>query len=370
MPSRHSASSHSSRSRSSGSSFRSSSSRSSPSSRSSGSRSAWGGGPSGHSATSHSGSPVSGGSAGRRQANPQPAPRPRVNQPVGFLITQTLRPKYYYGRRHDYVYYPEAWTDKESGTFYEKGYYDENGRHYDSVAFQTGGRYQNVSCHCPYCDGSTVLDLNNSPGTTQKLECPNCGAPMEIQSELDEIAWQPNENTHVYNAEESLNNAFGQPKKGSRALPIVVFLIAATICSRAVKNGFQAGQQPTVQNVPVQQLSVVEQNSDPVPGDALYLEKQADGSYHRVTDVLRADRVLYYDTDADSFYDESADCWVWYNTDVSPAVWQYWVEGISSDFGDFGWMEHDAEGWWIEASAGNWIKLPPGYRTDGLWYIA
>ena len=68
-------------------------------------------------------------------------------------------------------------------------------------------------------------------------------------------------------------------------------------------------------------------------------------------------------------FDEDSDCWLWYTTEVDPPVWQYWVEGISSDFGDYGWMEHDEDGWWIEASNGNWIELPDRYDADGLWYI-
>ena len=32
-------------------------------------------------------------------------------------------------------------------------------------------------------------------------------------------------------------------------------------------------------------------------------------------------------------------------------------------------MEHDSEGWWIEASEGNWIPLPSTYDSSDLWYI-
>ena len=94
-----------------------------------------------------------------------------------------------------------------------------------------------------------------------------------------------------------------------------------------------------------------------------------DGSYHVVNDVVRADRILYYDSDADSYYDEATACWLWYNTDVEPAIWQYWYEGISSDFGDYGWMEHDSDGWWIEESEGNWIPLPDQYDASQLWLV-
>ena len=106
---------------------------------------------------------------------------------MGFRDSGTLRPTYYYGRRHDYVYYPIAWVDPTSGTSYEQGYYDENGRYYGSVSFQENGKYQNVVCRCPYCGTETILTLDNTVGGQQDLNCPGCGAPMEIKSELDEI---------------------------------------------------------------------------------------------------------------------------------------------------------------------------------------
>ena len=280
------------------------------------------------------------------------------------MISQALRPTTYYGRRHDYVYYPESWTDSASGTYYEAGYYDENGKYYDSVAFQKNGRYENVVCYCPYCESRTVMNLNNNTGAAQEMKCPNCGAPMEIQSELDEIVNQPPENTHVYNSEESLENAFGrQKKKRGLLLPLVIILLAATFVFQTAKSLIRPSIQPAIQN-PAYQVTGTAQNSD-----AIYLERQADGSYHTVTDAIRADRILVYDAYEDSYYDEVSDCWLWYNTEVDPPVWQYWFEGVSSDFGDYGWMEHDEDGWWIEASYGNWIQLPARYDADKLWYI-
>ena len=302
-----------------------------------------------------------------------------MNQPAGFLISQMFKPTYYYGRRHDYVYYPESWTDSESGTHYEKGYYDENGKYYDSVAFQENGKYDNVVCHCPYCGTETVMSLDNRAGSSQSLQCPGCGAPMEIKSELDEILDQPapTQNTHVYNSEASLSNAFGQPKKKKgHGLAIALIIAAFLFVSSAVKKAVSAPPQQPGYQPPAYQ----ETNNQ--PGDntgsgslsqvqqTVYLEKQSDGSYHVVTDPVRADRMLRYDQSAESYYDETSDCWLWYNTDVSPAVWQYWYEGISSDYGDYGWMEHDEEGWWIEAGEENWISLPSLYDTSSLWYIS
>ena len=258
-PSRHSSSSHSSRSSSSRSSSRPTSSHSSSSRSSSGSsRSYSSRGPSSHSLTSHSSRPAFSGSASsyRPQSRPAPKPtpqpvhRPRVNQPVGFLISQMLRPTYYYGRRHDYVYYPESWTDSESGTYYEKGYYDENGRYYDSVSFQKNGRYDNVLCQCPYCGTEKLMCLDNRAGSSQLLECPGCGATMEIKSELDEILDQPPENTHVYNSEASLNNAFARPKKKKgRGLVITLAITILLIVTSAVRNAFlHPSYQPTIEH--------------------------------------------------------------------------------------------------------------------------
>ena len=367
-PSRHSSSSHSSRSssssfrsssRSSGSSFRSSSSHSSGSSSSRSSFS--GGGPSRHSSTSRTSAPAFG--AAKSAPGPKdPGWRPRVNQPTGFVAATHTRPTYYYGKRHSYCYYPMDWVDAETGASYRKGYYDENGQRYDSVTFEEGGRYRNVVCHCPYCEQDTILDLSAGDVESHSLQCRNCGGTMEIVSELDTILNEaaPNGNTHVYNSEESLKNAFPGKKKRSKWTTIAIVLLSLGIL-RSIGDRLLERSEPQIQ-----QISVVE--NAPVQS-SVYLEKQDDG-YHVVTDVLRADRILYYDREYDSYYDEESDCWLWYNTDVEPPVWQYWYEGISSDFGDYGWMEHDETGWYIEQSYGSWIPLPEKYDAASLWYIA
>ena len=235
-----------------------------------------------------------------------------------------LKPTYYYGRRHDYVYYPESWTDSESGTYYEKGYYDENGQYYDSVSFQKNGRYDNVLCQCPYCGTEKLMCLDNRTGSSQSLECPGCGATMEIKSELDEILDQPPENTHVYDSEASLSNAFAQPKKKKGhglfiALAIAIFLIAFS----SVRNAFlRPPNQPAIEHY--QQVTQPDDSSTisliAPEQKMIYLEKQGDGTYHVVTDPIRADRILTYDRSEDSYYDETSGYWLWYNTDVSPAA--------------------------------------------------
>ena len=261
---------------------------------------------------------------------------------------------------------PGGLTDAETGASYRKGYYDENGQRYENVAFEENGKYKSVVCGCPYCGLDTILDLGADAAAEHSLKCPNCGGPMEIRSELDTILGETPENTHVYNSEESLRNAFPQKqKKKTRLWPIVLALMLAFSAVSRLKER----RSPE----PVQQLPTTVSSGNTLSlapfGDHLYLEKQEDGSYHVVTDVLRADKLLDYERDSDNYYDEASDCWLWYNREVEPAVWQYWYEGVSSDFGDWGWMEHDADGWHIEASENNWIPLPEKYDSSGLWYI-
>ena len=378
MPPRgHSSSSHSSSSfRSSGSSFRSSGSSSfrGPSSHSSssyssrpssfGSKSSSFKGPSQHSSSSYTSSP----------AKPSPkdyAWRQRVNQPTGFVTATHQRPIYYYGRRHSYAYYPLAWVDADTGVSYQKGYYDENGQHYDNVTFEENGRYKNVVCHCPYCEQDAVLDLSAGEVADRSLKCPNCGGNMEIRSELDTVL---SESSAQQEQSESTGKATAKKKSRGSFWIILAMLVMVMSVSRMIRRHRE--QQVLPSNNDIQQISVLQgignsvaSNQNVTVGAPVYLEKQSDGSYHVVTDVVRANKILYFDQDSDSYYDEDSDCWLWLNTDMSPAVWQYWYEGISSDYGDYGWMEHDDTGWFIEKSANNWVPLPDKYDTGDLWYI-
>ena len=264
------------------------------------------------------------------------------------------------------MYYPEAWTDTATGTHYEKGYYDENGQRYESVAFQENGKYENVACHCSYCGSDHLLTLSEADVGIRKLQCPNCGAPVEIRSELDEIIRDDN-NTHAYASEESLRPFYERRqdrKRRSFRNILIVFLILlglGTVYQRVRASQFNdRASQSSVQQI----QTVNAAHKEPV-----YLEKTGPASYRETSKPLNNGKILVWDEDAACYFDEESDCWLWYNTDVRPALWQYWYEDISSEFGEFGWMEHDTDGWYIESSAGNWIPLPEEYDADELWYI-
>ena len=104
-------------------------------------------------------------------------------------------------------------------------------------------------------------------------------------------------------------------------------------------------------------------------GRTLHLKSKGQGVYKVSKNSDDFDRKLVWNKEYESYYDEKSDCYVWYNTDEKPFVWQYWYEGISSDYGDSGWMEHEWDGWYIETKNNNWMKLPSKYDTSELWYI-
>ena len=283
--------------------------------------------------------------------------RPRVNQPTGFRGPGYSGPSYYYGRSHDYVFFPVGWIDEATGRSYEKGYYDENGQYYDTVAFENNGRYENVVCHCAYCDQDTIMNPSAEEISARRLQCPNCGAPMEIRSALD--AYQIS----------SPGFAAGTVRSGGkkRILPWILLIVVLILAGLYAFGSYLLKKE----SAPSTEFQITAPDpaaaDDDLFGDVIRLARSGDNVY-TVSDGA-SDKQLVWDADADSYYDKSSDCWLWYNTDVEPAVWQYWYEGISSDFGDYGWMEHDEDGWFIEESYGNWIELPAEYDAGDLWYI-
>ncbi|MBR0162198.1 MAG: hypothetical protein IJQ02_13070 [Oscillospiraceae bacterium] len=379
MPPRgHSSSSHSSSSRSSSSrssSSRSSSSHSSSSrSSSSGSRSSYSRGPSSHSSSSHSSRPSAFGNSYSRANQPAPPSAPkrnRVNQPSGFQIIGNRRPSYFYGRRHEYIYYPIAWTDTMTGTRYEQGYYDENGQRYDNVAFEKDGKYENVLCHCPYCGQDSILNLDAETVAARSLQCPHCSGPMEIKSQLDEAI---NSSTGSSYSGSSYSEAVRSSRKKRRGwlIALIIFAVLWLIGSCSESRSEQLISHEDY-NAPAQQVTVLDNDyasNLELFGEVVSLVSSDGTAYTIASEGQAADRQMTWDDSFDSYYEPESECWLWYNSDVDPGIWQYWYEGISSDYGDYGWMEHESTGWYIETSDGNWIPLPSDYSTDGLWYIA
>ena len=184
---------------------------------------------------------------------------------------------------------------------------------------------------------------------------------MEIQSALDEYT-------------EAGSRSGYASKRENRTLKWVILALAILLSVFSIRLSLQK-KEPALPDV--QPISVVDTNSNPqqlaLLGGELHLVQHSDGTYGILNDPIREyDKVLEYEAESGNYYDKETDCWLWQNTDVTPAVWQYWFEGISSDYGDYGWMEWDdsEKTWYIEASEGNWIALPAKYDTGRLWHIS
>ena len=91
---------------------------------------------------------------------------------------------------------------------------------------------------------------------------------------------------------------------------------------------------------------------------------------HDAIYVSALGRDVPWNSEYDSYYDKQTDCYFILNTDMDPPIWQYWFEGISSDYGDYGWLEWDAkeEGWYVQTGYDKWEVLPEGKGSD-LWHF-
>ena len=400
MPSHHSGSSHSSSSHSSSSSSRSGSSRSSSHSSSShssswgsSSRSSWGN--SSRSSGSSSGGGLFGGlfvnqetnsrRSSRHSETSRSAPtvyrssyvrdgsmrgsvieRSRSNQPRGYVAREhhDVEPIPHYGLFHNYYYYPLSWTDEATGQHYEKGYYDEDGKYYENVAFRrTDGVYQNVVCQCEYCDTVSKIDWTEGG----PLICPQCGGTMKLLSALDEYTqdplYQKTRKTPGY-----VDYADAGKKQRRRTLLRTILwigLIVLVILGVSVMIHWTSNRTPQYNYTqpPAQAPSNVE-----LFGNRVGLVRTAPGVYQISTD-REYDRIMSWEPREDSYYEPESDLYLWYNTDVEPPLWQYWYEPISGGYGDYGWMEYENGSWYIEASYGKWIEVPAKYDTSPLWRI-
>jgi len=238
--------------------------------------------------------------------------------------------------RHDYQYYPSGWYDETTGTQYEAGYYDENGQYYKNVAIRNGNEYR-TELYCDYC--GTQIKLKWTEGAIPS--CPNCGA------QLKEVA----DNSVI---EDKLQpQVVSSPVRHSGNAGIKAFIIGLS-CMIFL---------PTLLTAGFKQLQGV------ISGTETEYEQEAETDDSIYVDVL--DRYCYWDDEYECYYDKETDCYFVYADEVDPPEWQYWYEGISSDYGDYGWMSyHYDEGlWYIETGNGQWEVLPDTYDTSSLWHV-
>ena len=104
-------------------------------------------------------------------------------------------------------------------------------------------------------------------------------------------------------------------------------------------------------------------------GSALFVEERESGVCW-LSDASRSTRTLYWDEEAQCYYDDAVDLWLRYSVDSGPAHWRYRYAPISDEYGDLGWLEFRAGVWYVEADADGWVPVPEDLDTSPLWHIA
>ena len=284
----------------------------------------------------HNSPPNKSGGSGRHNPSPKPPgnsfgqpyqARPRRSQPSGSSLSNLIL---YYGLLHDYQYYPEDFTDS-TGKTYKRGYYDENGNYYENVAFEN----QETELVCPYC--GTRNKIIWKEGVLPK--CPNCGGEYEDVQVDNVYKGKPGVQT-VSDDSSPMNSKFSWLSR------IFVILVPLVICIFSFRFFFSDDSGSAEFGVEYSSTS---------------------GTYY----VAEIGRDCEWDDNVGAWYDDDTQCWFGFNEKVDPPQWQYWYEDISSDFGDYGYMEYDddKETWYIQDSNGKWIKLPAKYDTSDLWHM-
>ena len=191
---------------------------------------------------------------------------------------------------------------------------------------------------CKYCDTTSTFTLNGD----ESLVCPVCGAPIP-QSEIENMSVPVESMYEMYDAGRQASGrasrSAGRVFAKLMIIPIIFF--ALYIFLRPYFGETGSGGD----------------TSKSLNGDSIY--------------VPALSRTVYWNSQYDSFYDQPTDCYFYYNEDVDPADWQYYFEGVSSDYEDCGWMEWDSakEKWYISPNGDDWEELPSKYDTTKLWHF-
>lgn len=123
----------------------------------------------------------------------------------------------------------------------------------------------------------------------------------------------------------------------------------------------------TVSRLPEFPAFVMEQMQKKSDAQKAYEETAVQDSYY----VKSIGRYCDWDDEMECYYDPETDCYFWYNDTTKTHTWQYWYEDISSDYGDYGWMEFDSteKQWYIEVADEEWTELPSEYDRSNLWHV-
>ena len=102
--------------------------------------------------------------------------RRRTGQPTGYDDQYEADHPYmpsYHCAKHDYIFFPDDWNDMNTGEIHKHGYYDEEGKFYNTVLFEDlHFRYR---FKCDRCGAEAPYATGDSDITKM---CPGCGMPL------------------------------------------------------------------------------------------------------------------------------------------------------------------------------------------------
>ena len=210
---------------------------------------------------------------------------------------------------------------------------------------------------CPFCC-SRVTGKPSDDGL-HPLTCPNCGGILQ-ESNAVPVQPQPVQSTPAsYSSTAPTSSYSSNPSAGYKAksclgtlfgVLVICGIITAMLwivlggCNRNDNYGGYH-QEPNGYHEQAEQH------------DAIY--------------VSALGRDVPWDSEYDSYYDRETDCYFFLNSEMDPPVWQYWYEGVSSDYGDYGWMEWDAKekSWYIQTGKDKWSPLPEDKIRSYFWHF-
>lgn len=304
-----------------------------------------------------------------------PIYRTRSNQPKGY---SGVNPRVYRCKHHDYVHYDHPWTDETTGKEYKAGFYDEEGNFYEDIVFSKQGEILDTTtavCKCEYCrmeDSRRWAD--------REKPCTHCGGTMMLVSQVDDLV------DDTGNLEDLARLDYeAKDKQASRQIwlvaMILIFLspcilgicgigaeIADALIGKAITSDYgiveyDSGKEYSLPNLGLNVFVKEEDGAYVIVDESDYTSNYRNGGYKH----------LVYDSD-ENYYDKETDMYVYLNEDLDPPQFQYWLEGLSSEYGDYGWMEYDEaeKQWYIEVSDGDWEPLSKedySSFSDRLWHI-
>lgn len=288
--------------------------------------------------------------------------RSRTNQPTRVPRRIEHNSIYMHCRHHDYLYYATSWRDKKTGVVYQKGYYDENGKYYgaDEITFRNSDGSYTAHYTCNYCG----TESENTWREGFYPVCKNCGAQMEKESVFaDSIVC-----IEKYSKKEIIRKTFNLDNLSDLCNIILQIVEALAIIAIVGSILYEIIEVYVVDNKADESNYYEESqvtNLD-IYGADIYLIDTGNHTYEICEPDDAYDKHLEWDYGADLYYDYESNCYLWYNTDVAPNLWQYWYDDIAGD-NDYGWMECENDTWYIETSDTEWIEYTGD--TSNLWHI-